>query len=412
MTTAKEPANVTATLERRSGERMPPPALPDSEYARSSDLRPAVGGLVAGAAFGASFPLIAVIVAAPGFDISAAHDAQSVLYIVDTAPVVLGAIGWILGRIYGRLRSTREAIEVTVERRTEALTSALRELQHAQARLLNAQKLEAIGGLAAGVAHEINTPIQFIGDNARFLSEAFEDLAPFHKAALELAEAVKANGGCPGMTDAFYAAMDEADLEFLQEELPIAASQAVEGVGRVAEIVRALKDFSHPGEETKSPLDLNKSIESTLTICRNEWKYVADVETALDPGLPMVPALGGPINQALLIIIVNAAQALEEKLPDGERGTIKIATGTDHGHVIVSIEDDAGGIPEEIQDRIFEPFFTTKEVGKGSGQGLAIARSVIVEQHGGDLTFSVQPGIGTTFFLRLPIDQRLTDAAV
>ncbi len=361
--------------------------------------------MIGGAAFGASFPLIAVLVAAPGFDISAAHDAQSVLYIVDTAPLVLGVIGWMLGRIYGRLRSTREAVEDTVERRTEALTSALGELQHAQARLLNAQKLEAIGGLAAGVAHEINTPIQFIGDNTRFLSEAFEDLAQFHEAAVELAGAVKANGGCPGITDAFYAAMEEADLEFLQEELPIAASQALEGVGRVAEIVRALKDFSHPGEETKSPLDLNKSIESTLTICRNEWKFVADVETDLDPALPMVAALGGPINQALLIIIVNAAQALEEKLPEGEKGHIKIATAIDDGQVVVSIEDDAGGIPEEIQDRIFEPFFTTKEVGKGSGQGLAIARSVIVEQHGGDLTFLVRPGAGTTFFLKFPIGE-------
>ena len=396
---------MTATVDLGSEQRTFPPLLPTRSDRRFSIYRSAVMGLVGGAAFGASFPLIAVMVAAPGFNIPAAHDAQSVLYIVDTAPLVLGAIGWILGRIYGRLRSTQEAVEETVERRTEALTSALSELKHAQARLLNAQKLEAIGGLAAGVAHEINTPIQFIGDNARFLSEAFEDLSPFHEAAVELAGAVKANGSCPGMTDAFYAAMDQADLVFLQEELPVAANQALEGVGRLAEIVQALKDFSHPGEETKSPLDLNKSIESTLTICRSEWKYVADVDTDLDPGLPMVLALGGPINQALLIIIVNAAQALEEKLPDGEKGNIKIGTSTADGHVVVSIEDDAGGIPEDIQDRIFEPFFTTKEVGKGSGQGLAIARSVIVEQHGGDLTFSVRPGIGTTFHLTLPIDE-------
>jgi signal transduction histidine kinase len=364
----------------------------------------AVQGMVAGALFGASFPFFAILIAAPGFDVSAAHASQSILYIVDTAPLVLGGIGWMLGRVYGRLRATRNAIEETVQRRTEALATALNDLQHAQAQLLNSQKLEAIGGLAAGVAHEINTPIQFIGDNARFLSEAFDDLAAFHQAALELGEAVKECGGCPDVTDAFYAAMEEADLEFLREELPIAATQTLEGVGRVAEIVRALKDFSHPGEEVKSPLDLNKSIESTLTICRNEWKYVAEVETDLDPDLPMVSALGGPVNQALLIVIVNAAQALAEKLPDGEKGLITIATRVDGNAVVVSIEDDAGGIPEHIQDRIFEPFFTTKEVGKGSGQGLAIARAVMVEQHDGELSFEVRPGVGTTFFLRFPTD--------
>ncbi len=368
------------------------------------ETKAAAAGFVAGALFGATFPLVAILLAAPGFDISAAHKSQSILYVVDTAPLVLGVIGWVIGRVYGRLRSTRDAIEETVQRRTSALTTALDDLRHAQAQLLNAQKLQAIGGLAAGVAHEINTPIQFVGDNARFLSEAFDDLAVFHDAAADLAESAMKCGGCPGITDNFYAALEEADLEFLREELPIAAAQTLEGVGRVAEIVRALKDFSHPGSETKSPLDLNKSIEDTLTICRNEWKYVADVETDLDPDLPKVPALGGPVNQALLIVIVNAAQALDAKLAEGEKGAIKVGTRVDGDAVVVSIEDDAGGIPDEIQDRIFEPFFTTKEVGQGSGQGLAIARSVMVEQHGGDLTFSVQRGIGTTFFLRFPVD--------
>ena len=395
---------MTAAVETRVEERMAAPAERHRERHSSMERNTAILGFILGVFFGGSFPFVAILIAAPGFDVAAAHASQSILYIVDTAPLVLGAIGWVIGRVYGRLRATRDAIEETVQRRTEALAAALNDLKHAQAQLLNAQKLEAIGGLAAGVAHEINTPIQFVGDNARFLSESFEDLAVFHSAALDLAEAVKECGGCPDVTDSFYAAVEEADLEFLREELPVAAAQTLEGVGRVAEIVRALKDFSHPGEETKSPLDLNKSIQDTLTICRNEWKYVANVETDLAPGLPMVSALGGPVNQALLIVIVNAAQALEANLAEGEKGTIKVATGVEEDAVVVSIEDNAGGIPDEIQDRICEPFFTTKEVGKGSGQGLAIARSVVVDQHGGELAFTVERGVGTTFFLRFPIE--------
>ena len=396
---------MTAAVQVSIEEAIIAPADRTRVQRSSRERRTATWGMILGALFGGTFPLAAILIAAPGFDVTAAHASQSILYIVDTAPLVLGAIGWVIGRVYGRLRATRDAIEETVQQRTEALAAALNDLQHAQAQLLNAQKLEAIGGLAAGVAHEINTPIQFIGDNARFLSESFEELAAVHSAALDLAEAVKECGGCPDATDAFYVAVEEADLEFLREELPIAAAQTLEGVGRVAEIVRALKDFSHPGEETKSPLDLNKSIQDTLTICRNEWKYVADVETDLAPELPLVSALGGPVNQALLIVIVNAAQALGEKLADGDKGTIKVATRTDEGAVVVSIEDDAGGIPDEIQDRVFEPFFTTKEVGKGSGQGLAIARSVVVDQHGGELSFEVERGVGTTFFLRFPITE-------
>jgi signal transduction histidine kinase len=152
-------------------------------------------------------------------------------------------------------------------------------------------------------------------------------------------------------------------------------------------------------------VDVNKSVRDTVAVSRNEWKYCAELETALDETIPTVDGFAGPLNQALLIIIVNAAQALEERLSSGEKGTIRIDTALEGDDVVVSVADDAGGIPDEIQSRIFEPFFTTKEVGKGSGQGLAIARSVIVEQHGGDLTFEVRPGLGTTFFLRIPIGE-------
>ncbi len=371
-----------------------------------TEKRYAIKGLVFGILFGLSFPMLAVFVAAGWrFDAGYAHATQSIMYIVDTAPAVLGLLGLWLGRVYGRLLSTRERIEQTVLDRTAELESAMRDLQAAQGQLLQAQKLEAIGSLAAGVAHEINTPIQFIGDNARFLQEAFDDVRTFHTAAFQLAESAKTIGGCDQVVETFEKAAEEADLEFLEEEIPAATRQALEGVDRVAKIVRALKDFSHPGSDTKSPIDLNKAVEDTLAVSRNEWKYIAEVATDLQPDLPTVEGLGGPINQALLIIVVNAAQALQDKLGDGgEKGTISIATRRDGDDVVASISDDAGGIPEHVRERIFEPFFTTKEVGRGSGQGLAIARSVLVEQHGGDLTFDVDDGVGTTFHLRVPIE--------
>jgi signal transduction histidine kinase len=359
---------------------------------------------------GATFPVVGVLVASGwGFDIQQSHTSQPILFLVDTAPLVLGALGYVIGRVYGRLLETRAAIEDTVERRTADLADALSELQHAQGQLLQAQKLEAIGALAAGVAHEINTPIQYVGDNARFLVEAFEELAVFHGAATELAGHARRSGLFADEIEAFDEAVEEVDLEFLQEELPAAAHQAVEGVGRVAEIVRALKDFSHPGSGVKEPVDVNKAVRDTLTVSRNEWKYCANLETLLADELPMVKGHAGPLNQALLIVLVNAAQAIEEKLGSGEKGSILIGTYLDSDAVVVSIADDAGGIPEEIQARVFEPFFTTKEVGKGSGQGLAIARSILVEQHGGDITFEVRPGIGTTFFLRIPTGEAQLD---
>jgi signal transduction histidine kinase len=396
---------VTATAQ----EAVRPPRVADPIRLVITDpveRREATKGLLLGIAFGATFPVVGVLVAAGWrWDPAYAHGTQSVLYIVDTAPFVIGMIGYWIGRVYGRLLSTRLRIEETVKQRTAELEEALSELSQAQGQLLQAQKLEAIGSLAAGVAHEINTPIQYIGDNARFLQEAFEDVRTFHLAADHLAKSAKANGACADVVAAFERARDEADLEFLEEEIPSATKQALEGVDRVATIVRALKDFSHPGSDTKSPIDVNKSIQDTLSVSRNEWKYFADVNTDLDPHLPTAEALAGPLNQALLIIVVNAAQALEEKLGDsGEKGAIHITSKRNGDHVVVSIADDAGGIPAEVQGRIFEPFFTTKEVGKGSGQGLAIARSVLVEQHGGDLTFDVEDGVGTTFHLHIPIE--------
>lgn len=268
--------------------------------------------------------------------------------------------------------------------------------------LLHAQKLEAIGQLAAGIAHEINTPTQYVGDNTRFLMEAFEDLAPALRLVQELAAAT--GDARPALPDSARWVVEAADIPYHLEEIPRAINQSLEGVSRVANIVRAMKEFSFPGED-KRPFDLNRAIESTVTVATNEWKYVADVNLDLDPDLPLVPLMPGEFNQVVLNLIVNSAQAIGEAVEAGvgERGTITITSRMDGDWVEVRVRDTGPGIPEEIQTRIFEPFFTTKDVGKGTGQGLSLAHAVIVKKHGGSLTVDSSPGEGACFIIRLPL---------
>ena len=297
---------------------------------------------------------------------------------------------------------SEESAELTVAK-TE-IKSAYDQLATAQAQLLQAQKLEAIGELASGIAHEINTPIQFIGDNAQFLSEVAPDVARFHRKALTLA---KAAGEIPDLAEpvaAVLEAAEVADLSYTDGEIADALVQIQEGVTRVAEIVRAMKDFAHQGGDTKTPIDLNATIETTIAVARNEWKYHCEVALDLDDGLPAVPALAGPLKQAILVIVVNAAQAVQDAVGDsGKKGTIAITTAQRGDTAVLKITDSGVGIPMEIQNRIFDPFFTTKDVGRGSGQGLTICRSAIVDQHGGTLDFETEPGVGTTFIVTLPL---------
>jgi len=201
------------------------------------------------------------------------------------------------------------------------------------------------------------------------------------------------------------AGLDQADLAYLREEVPRAVDQSLEGLGRVAAIVRSMKEFSHPGRETKRPVDLNRAIESTITVARNEWKYVADVETEFDPALPPVPCLAGEMNQVMLNIVVNAAQAIAEVIDEGSgnKGRIRVTTRRVGDKAEIQISDTGAGMSPEIKDRIFDPFFTTKEPGKGTGQGLAIAYRVIRDTHGGSITCDSAPGRGTTFTIRLPL---------
>jgi PAS domain S-box-containing protein len=273
-----------------------------------------------------------------------------------------------------------------------------------ESQLSKAQKLEAIGQLAAGIAHEINTPTQYVSDNTRFLQEAFHDLATLMKQYEAVCQAARTSCLTDDHLRAVEALVTDIDAPYLRDEIPLAIQQSLEGLERVATIVRAMKDFSHPGGEEKVSADLNKAIESTITVARNEWKYVADMVVDFDPNLPDVPCFIGDINQVILNIMVNAAHAIGDLVAAGNlaKGTITVQTRRVDDAVEIRIKDTGGGIPEAIRSKIFDPFFTTKEVGRGTGQGLAIAHSVVVEKHGGTLTFETEIGRGSIFIIRLP----------
>lgn len=275
--------------------------------------------------------------------------------------------------------------------------------KEAEVQALLRQKLESIGQLAAGIAHEINTPMQYIGDNTTFLRDAFVEIRNFLGRCQELV-AGAAGGTVP--VEALATALAVMDAEFLQAEIPKAIEQSLEGISRVRKLVLAMKDFAHPGKKEKTPCDINKAVESTVTISRNEWKYVADVVLDLQPDLPLVHCVKDEINQVILNIIVNAAHAVADVVnrEAGEKGTITIQTRSEDDHVKISISDTGTGIPEEIIHRIFDPFFTTKEVGRGTGQGLTIAHDIIVNKHGGRITVDSEAGKGSTFTVWLPVN--------
>jgi PAS domain S-box-containing protein len=299
--------------------------------------------------------------------------------------------------------------------RYEGMCEDITERNLLRQQLLQAQKLESVGQLAAGIAHEINTPTQYIGDNVRFLKDGFLDLKSLLEKYECLLAAAQSGALCGEVIQEVALAVEHSDAGYLLEEIPKAIDQTLEGVTRVSEIVSAMKEFSHPGTKEKVPLDLNRAIDSTITVARNEWKYVADLETNFDPSLPAIPCLPGEFNQVILNLIVNAAHAIADVVRDGgqEKGKITVHTRNLPEWAEIRIQDTGSGIPENVQTRIFDPFFTTKEIGKGTGQGLAIARSVIVDKHGGTIHFETKEGTGTTFIIRLPHDgHSLTTKAV
>jgi signal transduction histidine kinase len=274
-----------------------------------------------------------------------------------------------------------------------------------QVKFLHAQKLESVGRLASGIAHEINTPIQFVSSNNDFLEESFQELKELLDGYEALFQSMKKGELNAALVEKAESLREDVDWEYLAEEIPTALKQTKEGLTRVATIVRAMKEFSHPGSKEKELRNLNDIAKTTGIVARNEWKYVAELKMNLAEDLPNVMCFSDDIGQVFLNIIINAAHAIEDKLgrnPEGQKGIIALASKDGDGHVEVSISDTGIGMAKEMQRKVFDPFYTTKKVGRGTGQGLAIAWNIIVEKHGGELKVESEAGAGTTFIIRLP----------
>jgi signal transduction histidine kinase len=301
------------------------------------------------------------------------------------------------------LESLLAARTIELEETQRRLEDEHQQRERMEAELRLAQKLESVGQLAAGVAHEINSPMQYIGDSIHFLKRAFDELLSAFAASQACVSALVDTKTHEDLTSAARKANESIDFEYLQAQIPRALERTLEGVDRVSSIVRAMHDFAHPDVKEKAPADLNRALHGTLTVCRNEYKYVADVDMQCE-ALPLVECHLGEINQVFLNLIVNAAHAIGDAVGRTERrGRIAVRTRSNGRAVIVSIEDDGTGIADNIRNRIFDLFFTTKPVGRGTGQGLAIARSIVVDRHGGRLTFESRVGHGTRFVVELPI---------
>ena len=327
-------------------------------------------------------------------------------------------IASLMRRVEGQINQTSASLSLlyqnislaqVVERKTQELEEALQQLKRAQSELLQAQKLTAIGQLAAGIAHEMNTPLQYVSDNVLFISSAFDKMLRSIEACRTVIKTIQEERPAEEEIKRANELQKKLKLNYLIDEVPNALAQCDEGLKRVTTIVAAMKDFSHPSGGNKLPTDIKGAIESTMTVARNVWKYVADIETDFDPELPRVLCMRDEFNQVILNLIVNAADAISDATDCGAKGKglIKIKAKASEDWLEITLSDNGGGIPKNIQKRVFEPFFTTKAVGKGTGQGLAIAYSVIVDKHKGKLSLASTPGVGTTFTILLPLHEEV-----
>jgi len=285
------------------------------------------------------------------------------------------------------------------------LLAEVAERKRREFELARAHRLESVGQLAAGIAHEINTPNQYVGHNLRFLEEAFTSVERLLRAVDRLLDAGRDDPVDRRRLEDLRSAAGEVDVPYLVREVPRAIRESREGLQHVERIVRAMKDFSGRDGQQKSRVDLHRAIENTLLVCRHAWKDVAEVTTDFDPNLPRVPCSPGELSEVILNLVLNASQAIaeagREQAPG--KGAIAIRTRSLPGWAEIRVEDNGTGIPERIRSRVFDPFFTTREVGQGIGQGLTIAHAIIVTSHQGTIRFETEPGRGTTFIVRLPV---------
>ena len=297
--------------------------------------------------------------------------------------------------------------DITAKKQAEAERATL------ENDLRQAQKMESLGVLSGGIAHEINTPVQYVGDNIKFLQTGFADIRRVCAQLRKLNKATSAEGYLTELTEETASLVDEVDLEFLIDEIPDAIDQSLEGVERISEIVRAIKEFSHPDAKEKSLTDINAALRTTIMVSRNQWKYVAELETDLDEELPSIMCLTGEFNQVILNLIVNAAHAIEDAAGEGgEMGKIIVSTNFDEDNIGITVSDTGTGIEPDKLKTIFDPFFTTKDPGKGTGQGLAISHNIITKKHGGQIWATSELGKGSTFHIKLPLgEEKISEVA-
>jgi PAS domain S-box-containing protein len=292
----------------------------------------------------------------------------------------------------------------------DKLLEEMKERERMVIELQLAQKLESVGRLAAGIAHEINTPIQYVGDSVHFLRSAFDDLDKLLE-AMNGATALLPDGAQRTAYQHEIAALQKKhDLEYLRAEVPKAFTRTFDGVERVTNIVKAMKEFAHPDANEQNAVDLPHALETTLLVASNEYRYVARVRTDFGE-LPQVVCNVGELNQVFLNLIVNAAHAIKDSGKDVDSGEIVIRLSTEGDQAVICVSDNGCGVPKENLSKLYDPFFTTKEVGRGTGQGLAISHSIIVDKHGGNISVSSEVGVGTQFTIRLPIAGRGARAA-
>jgi hemerythrin-like metal-binding protein len=291
------------------------------------------------------------------------------------------------------LRLEDKVVERTRELSTanEELTALLKKVEDAQNQLLQSEKMAAIGQLAAGVAHEINNPIGFVNSNLGTLRGYTEQLIGVINAYENLQTKVK---DVP--LDEVMAVRKEADLDFLREDVVVLLKESQEGLARVKKIVQDLKDFSHVDEAELQDADLNEGMESTLNVVWSELKYKAEVVRQYGQ-LPPVRCVPAQINQVLMNLLVNAAQAIEN------RGTITVRSGVAGSEAWIEVEDTGKGMTPETQKRIFEPFYTTKPVGSGTGLGLSLSYDIVAKRHGGRFEVASEPNHGSRFRVYLPV---------
>jgi PAS domain S-box-containing protein len=298
------------------------------------------------------------------------------------------------------LRSTKDEVSGYV-----IVFQDITEKYRVESQTVLSQKMEAIGQLAAGIAHEINTPIQYIGDNLKFLNKAFSKYTEMLDVYNQVLEDHRERQVAADDFSQIDAIRRQKKIAHYGNEIPAAIQEALDGTERVRKIVLAMREFSHPSEKEKKLADINHGIETTIAISRNEWKYCAEMQTDLDPELPPVNCQIDEINQVILNMIVNAAQAIQEKIQvgSGQKEVISISTRLEQNQALIIVRDTGPGIPEPIRERIFDPFFTTKGIGKGTGQGLSLAHNIIVKKHQGKISVESEVGRGTAFTIALPL---------